>query len=124
MALKAELAQQKQNTHQLVERTIALIGKVVERNKRNPGNQSPFQYPQWINTPPHSMTEVIKVMNGKEYVWCTKCRCNEGLWVCTHTSKTHQDGYKCNKTNRQNTPENKQHPYPHLLQNINQNVQH
>lgn len=61
-------------------------------------------------TPPHSITEVIKVMNNKEYVWCTKCRHGEGLWVCTHTSEMHQEGYRRNKTNNNTPPEHRKGP--------------
>jgi hypothetical protein len=42
MALKAELAEQKQTTKQLVENLVAHIGKIVDRNMKTPGNQTSY----------------------------------------------------------------------------------
>jgi hypothetical protein len=114
MALKLELQRKDKDQDELVKHIMAHITKVA--NRHNPRN-TPFQYPEWMITPPHSITEIYKNMNGKQYVWCTRCRRGNGLWVCTHTTETHTDGYRRSRTKRYDTvPQQSQYqhqpPYP------------
>jgi hypothetical protein len=114
MALKLELEQQKQGQQQLVQQIVAHLSNFTNQNTRKPGGPSGYQHPTWMTTPPHSITEISKVVNGKTYVWCTRCRQGKGLWVCTHSTETHQDGYRRERTT---SNEHQQHS---LSQNMHQ----
>lgn len=110
MALKLELDQQKQNNKELVQQIVAHISRITDRSSKAQNGLNGYQHPAWMTTPPHSITEISKVMNGKSYVWCTKCRRGQGLWVATHNTETHQEGYRRNsfKNPRQ---DNRRQPY-------------
>lgn len=94
MALKMELQRKEKDQDTLEQHIMAHITKIS--NNRN--KDRPYQHPEWMTTPPHSITEIYKMMNGSQYVWCTKCRRGNGLWVCTHSTETHTDGYRRDRT--------------------------
>jgi hypothetical protein len=92
MALKVELAQQKEGHEQLVKSLMAHLTNFHNR-ARLQGNNIQYQYPNWMVTAPISLSKQTKLMNGKIYLWCKKCRQGKGLWICSHTDATHQSDY-------------------------------
>jgi hypothetical protein len=84
IALKLALEQKQKEQDVLVQSIVAHIGTLIKKDKQ------PFQHPAWMVAPPITSAETTKTQNGKTYAWCTKCHCGQGLWVCTHTTETHQ----------------------------------
>jgi hypothetical protein len=84
MGLKLALEAKQRDQDTLVKAIVAHSGNLTKRDKQ------PYQHPEWMVTAPITLMETSKNVNGKTYVWCTKCRRGAGLWVCTHTTDTHQ----------------------------------
>ena len=64
----------------------------------------PHCHPEWMITSPFSASKATKNMNNKTYIWCTKCHGARGLWVCTHNTEMHQDGFYRNRQNGKEKP--------------------
>jgi hypothetical protein len=106
MALKAQMLQQKQDSDKTIQRLVAHVGRLAQRNlKRGPQdhNASPTnRYPAWMIQPPQP-GQHTQLVNNRLYSWCTKCRKGQGLWVCRHTTDTHVDGFVPQRQTRQRT---------------------
>ncbi len=79
MALKLDLAQQKEGHEQLVKSLVAHLTRFNNRARHQGNDNNTYQYPNWMITAPISLSKQTKLMNGKIYVWCTKCRQGMGL---------------------------------------------
>ena len=97
MTLKAMIEKNQQDAATVFQAIAANIGEFTQRqqdfNHRLHGQRLRDARPSWLSIAPvHS--EETKVWNNKTYVWCSRCRRGEGLWVCSHTTETHQEGYR------------------------------
>ena len=96
MALQATIDKNHQATAEVFKAIAANIGEFTQRqhdfNSRFSGSRN-GQRPTWLNQAPSNPNET-KVWNNKTYIWCSRCRRGEGLWVCSHTTDTHQDGFR------------------------------
>jgi hypothetical protein len=120
MALKMEIAQQKQGHKQL---DILFVAHLTRFNNHHQDQgqhgyqrdhgQNGYQYPSWMITGPKSQAETSKAVNGKIYVWCTKCRQGKGLLVCTYNDKTHQQDFQQEKSQDRNQQQRHRRPQPH-----------
>ncbi len=110
MALKIALEKQKSDSDTLVRKLVAHVSKLTNQrpypcqhqphdpyhpdpNKRPYDNfDRSSRYPTWMMTAPADLNET-KVVDRRIYLWCTKCRQNQGLWVNHHNTSTHVNGY-------------------------------
>jgi hypothetical protein len=66
--------------------------------------------PQWFDKPP-TLPKQTHQHDNREWHWCPKCG-NNGKWVCTHTAKTHTDGFTKKRRGDQPTKDHRPSPTP------------
>jgi len=66
--------------------------------------------PQWFDKPP-TLPHQTHQHDNREWHWCPKCGTN-GKWVCTHTAKTHTDGFSKKRRGDQSTKDRRPSPTP------------
>ncbi len=65
-----------------------------------------------MTEPPQHPMET-KLVDRRIYTWCTKCHQGQGLWVCSHNTETHVDGYANNHNQRRRIDRDNTHQPPH-----------
>ena len=73
-----------------------------DSNSRKP----PATTSKWREIPPKDGEPTTKVVKGKTFHWCSKCRGGKGLWQSTHKTDTHDPSKSKHRKQRTNEQAN------------------
>jgi hypothetical protein len=74
------------------------LQQMVDRQRLSLNSKhSSGSYHEWKHNPPKTAGE-IKLYNGKQFKWCTKCNQGKGQWASAHDYDTHVDGFHSTKS--------------------------